>query len=52
LRRAAGTGGKRFRHGKSASDELPSLMAELIIIEVVTIRPGDAEPPSEPEVAA
>lgn len=41
-----------FRHGKPACDELPSLMAELIIIKVVTIRPRDTEPPTEPEVAA
>jgi hypothetical protein len=52
MRRAAAAGGKVFRHGSSASDELPSLMAELIIIEVATTRPGDTEPPAEPAAAA
>lgn len=51
VRRAAEAGGKVFRHGRSAFDELPGPFAELII-EEVALEPGHTAPPGEPEAAA
>jgi hypothetical protein len=51
VRRAAEAGGKVFRHGRSAFDELPGPFAELII-EEVAIEPWHTVPPGEPEAAA